>query len=750
VIVKISRHVFGSDQGYRTLGASDDLTSEEVADLESFAFGQTDNLDYLATLKSTPAYWSRQLSSGRRAITRVLAGPADDKGRQSLLFITVVVHTNDWLRSLNGEDAPLLGVHQVWSWKGEQRLPREEIRVSKPARVRPSPDQQQRILSLLGLIESLSDSENSSIVLEERDLTTDELAMVCALLPVWYRPRFSYAVRSLSESLPVQLNYLAPPASRGKSRRKIVRWTPSRGLVGAKYASGLSHFWTPGESPPWQFVENCKAFGKLLPTWEGVDNTAGTATPAIPVRPARAPRRSKLRIPPYLYWVVLVLMVLSATGFVVNRTVRTRRHAEATLTAAAEFLGAHADPALLPSSGSARQELIAQAELHASQVASLQDSSRADRQQAIGDQFKEWLAHAGVRAEEYGTLDELLAGFETFCEPLGLSRPGDVDRVPDDKVRAGVHGWNRRLAESAARAAEIGGPYPERIATALARIMQWQNNLQSLIQKCAESLAVLEQALQQRPPGQLTKKALAEWESYRAEMERIKQVLPPESVPTGQSEPVNIDTIGAAIVELRASLNRVEDLSAVWDQWATEMKAAFEKLATRGNKLFEAKSLYFEPTRPTDLDDPWKAATDCLDLFDKALDKWPDEEDVLAKRIAVRAWMGKASSLAMDYFQGEVDHAQQIWDTETSQPSGVGTNGVGNALPNPAPAINVLQRAMEYWLKNVDVIRGFDREMADRVHVRAASLMGELMSASDRYKKVIGGTPSPSPGAGTP
>lgn len=744
MIVKISRHVFGSHQGYRTLGASADLTAEEIAELESFAFGQTDDSAYLASLDREPAYWSRALSSGRRAVTRVLPGPVDDQGRQSLRFVTAIIHAADWLRALAGEDAPLLRVERVWAWTGEARIAREEITVSKPPRVRPTAEQRERILSLLALIETFSNADNVTIALAPREMTPDELAMVIALLPHWYRPRFSYAVRSLSEALPVQLNYLAPPASRGKSRRKIMQWTPARGLGGAKYASGLAHFWTPGEAPPWQFVENCKAFGRLMPTWETSDDARGTVIPAASDRPA-VQKRAMPAIPRYLYWALLLVLVLATTGFVVDRTVRSRRHAEEVLTAAAAFLEAHADPRQLPASVSERHKLIDQVEQYAAQVDRLTERSRAQRQQDIGGRLRSWREVAGARDEEHLALDKLLSGFEGFCEPLGLGSQPTLEEIPGSEVRAAIRDWARRLEAAQAQAEDLAGPYPQRLDAGLARIARWRSELAAVIRKCRESLAELEQALSVAPPGQLTNDILAEWTDRQTELQRIDALLPADLAAEDSPPPENMDSIGVALTELRSAYSRVDGRAAIWAAWVTETQAKFAKYHQLARALFEQHALDIEPVRPMGLADGWRAAADCLNFIAKAQDLWPDEPDATMMKGAAHAWMREASSLALAHFWSEVDHAQTIWDAERKQHPDAGSNGLASSPPNPTPAMNVLERAMAYWQENQEVARGTSPTTADQIHVRAARLQSELLSAKDRYEAAMKPAATPAP-----
>jgi len=730
MIVRLSRHVFGSDRGYRTLATGDDLTPDEIAELESFAFGQTTDQGYLESLVDTPAYWSRRLTSGRRAISRVLPGPTDEQGRQSLRFVTVLLHANDWLTALNGEDAPLLRVARIWSWSGQPQLKREEVSVAKPSQVKPTADQRQRILSLLGHIETMSDSTTSTIVVEPQDITVEELNMVVALLPLWYRPQFSYAVRSLSENLPVLVNYVAPAASRGKSRRKIVRWSPTSSLISAKYASGLAHFWPQGEPPPWEFVNNCKAFGRLMPTWDGTDSPAGTvaAPDAARKRPVRA--RRKLRIPGIVYWLIAILVILGATGFFVVQTVNARRHADAVLSAAEEFLATNEDPNELPASGSTRKDLIRSAESHADKVAALDVDSRADRQAAVATQLDLWLNSAGVRAQEYGSLDELLAGFDSFMKPLGLDEPGRLSQIPDAATRSAVQGWQKRLEEARSEADQIGPPYSERMNAALDRIARWETRITGLMERCESGLAVLLEKLSAEPPTELSNELLETWQQESDQLKMMASILPP--LGKNENDATEPDEFHEKLVDLRARLTRIQRLADRWQDEIEQLRQAFERYASRAFSLIEKHDLVFPPVRPDGLIEAWKAAQEADAALEEALYIWPDAKDVLSQQDTVSAWMNKASDLAFDYFDAEVTRAELIWEREKERVRRAAPSAVGTEFPNPVPAQEILQRALDYWNKNEDkygMIGFLDTEMANTVHQHAMTLRNELDTA---------------------
>lgn len=745
-MVKLSRHVFGSNQGYRTLAASDDLTPDELAELESFVFGQTNDAEYLMSLANNPAYWSRQLSSGRRAVTRVFLGPKDDQGRQSLCFVSAIVFAAEWISALNGEDAALIGVDKIWTWDGKTLLPRIEVQITKPTLVRPTVEQRGRILSLLGMIESMSDTPTTSIVLEERQLDSAEFAMVLALLPVWYRPQFSYGFRSLSEALPVQLNYLALCASRGKSRRKISRWTPNSGYATAKYAAGLAHFWSEGDAPPWEFVENCKAFGDLLPTWEGTDVPTGTIAPPEPtLKQKRRRQHRRVRIPKIAYWVIGMLLVVSATGFVTVRTIQSRRHADTTLAAAEAFLAEHFDSTQLPATGHERKKLIESAQSHADKVADLNDASRADRKTIVAAQLIGWLDAAGEQATKYSSLDEMLAGFSTFQKPLGLEQPGAMMRIPDAVSRLAVAGWKARFKNAETQAESLGEPYPARIAGAMDRFRQWNDRVKELLNQCQAGLAGIEKLLGSPLPTILSNDVMRFWNDVQSQFSNLDEILPDNQASNkDRSKATLIDEQLAELFEQR----RIVELSVEeWRDRINKIQSEIDQFIVRARNLISQYELEFDPVQANELEEPWKGAAQARGAIRQALELWPDFDESLVLLNKVSTWMDNAADLAIVHFTRAFEHADFIWREEKKHVFKItNSNGVSDQPPNPEPAIKAVKDALDYWDANSDSIRHFDGRMADNRRRQATLLYSVLQRAKSEYDAAIArNTPTPTP-----
>lgn len=83
-------HVFAHKDGrYQTVGASASVSAEERRVLEQFAFGQTNDPAYLASLDQTPGVMWRR--AGRRyALTRVRNGQPDSSSRATLRFESIL------------------------------------------------------------------------------------------------------------------------------------------------------------------------------------------------------------------------------------------------------------------------------------------------------------------------------------------------------------------------------------------------------------------------------------------------------------------------------------------------------------------------------------------------------------------------------------------------------------------------------------------------------------------------------------
>lgn len=224
--MRVERHVFGSVRGYATLARSAGLSEADCRTLESTSFGTPYDPAYRSSLQRSVAYLSRPLGGNRRAITRVLAGPPDDEGRPTLLFVTAVISAPEWDQTLQGDVRPLLRQADVWTWDHSPALAALELNGVAPTRLQLSGIGMQRVLGLVSLVE-LSWSSRRIIVVQENDYSFEELAAVERLLPRDARQSYSAAYRSLNPDLGVRLNCIAAGVPAGGSN-------PTRNLSGAK------------------------------------------------------------------------------------------------------------------------------------------------------------------------------------------------------------------------------------------------------------------------------------------------------------------------------------------------------------------------------------------------------------------------------------------------------------------------------------------------------------------------------------
>lgn len=107
-------HLFGSKDGYRTLG-SDGINSEEEEELSGLGFGQP-HPGYYKQLLSHPTALGRRLqATGRYAVTRCLPGPKDDAGRATLRLASLVFEQKAWITGVRGGLSSLLTNNSFWN-----------------------------------------------------------------------------------------------------------------------------------------------------------------------------------------------------------------------------------------------------------------------------------------------------------------------------------------------------------------------------------------------------------------------------------------------------------------------------------------------------------------------------------------------------------------------------------------------------------------------------------------------------------
>jgi hypothetical protein len=271
--VHIERHVFGSFRGYGTLARSPGLSSEDARFLEgsAYGFGQTDDRNYLKSLNSSPAFFTRPLRGGRRALTRVLEGERDDNGRPTLRMVTAVVAQAEWDDELRGDVGALLRQRKIWEWTPGTPLESVDLAIdsSKGQVARKSAE---RIVELISELERTLSDAAAAIVISENDFSSDEVCAVEMLMPKSVRPRFSSACRCLSTQIGVSLNCLATEASMQRLTYRHDPSAPSSPFGRFLWVNGLS----TGMLPVSEAI-GYRRFGTLDDR-----NAIGSAAPVLP------------------------------------------------------------------------------------------------------------------------------------------------------------------------------------------------------------------------------------------------------------------------------------------------------------------------------------------------------------------------------------------------------------------------------------------------------------------------------------
>ncbi len=115
---QVSTHLLGSTDGYTTQAHSPDLSAPEIRELEDLMHGQADDPAIRAGLGNRPTALLRRLqSSGRYAISRILAGPLDSTGRDTIVVCTIVLDPNAFARTAAGDMWSLLNAPNLWQEK---------------------------------------------------------------------------------------------------------------------------------------------------------------------------------------------------------------------------------------------------------------------------------------------------------------------------------------------------------------------------------------------------------------------------------------------------------------------------------------------------------------------------------------------------------------------------------------------------------------------------------------------------------
>ena len=207
--MKIQRHIFGSQKGYKTLAQTSSLDPRNLRRLESFAFGQTARADYLESLTANPAYICRALDENTFTLTRVLPGAPDDNGRATLLLVSAILDTHEWICTLGGDPVALLARDELWAWTGQQTLMPVFLSPPKPMQLTLDGTAAKQVAILLSVIERAIAS-GKRVVIPHSPAATDEIfRATMMLLPDQVKELVSSAYRALNPEMHVDLCWLA-------------------------------------------------------------------------------------------------------------------------------------------------------------------------------------------------------------------------------------------------------------------------------------------------------------------------------------------------------------------------------------------------------------------------------------------------------------------------------------------------------------------------------------------------------------
>ena len=307
----VERHVFGSVKGYQTLARSPGVSNEQCRSLEGFSFGQPRSADYLNSLAKSPAFLIRPLAGGRRALTRLVVGVPDDRGRATLLLVTAVLASQDWDAILRGDVSLLLRAKTLWQWDRDPHLAPIDLPVSPPKTVQINQASADKLLALLSLIELRFGRQHSTVV-RERDLTADEMRSLEMLIPPSVRFGVSLAYRSLNSRLGTTINCVADETPLDGS---VELHVPGQHQRYAFYARTLEEAGLTQGRVDTAFVASYSGFGKYRPQPPGTPPSASAASQPVIVVPAPKVGSRVALIAGWALAVIFALLVVYVVRF---------------------------------------------------------------------------------------------------------------------------------------------------------------------------------------------------------------------------------------------------------------------------------------------------------------------------------------------------------------------------------------------------------------------------------------------------
>jgi len=430
--IRISKHVYGSIKGYQTLAISSDVTAEEVKELESVSFGQTNDSVYLQSLNEKPAFLSKKMdSSGRWAITRVFCGPQDDYGRVTLLFITVIISQTDWLHTINSDLNIILSKPELWKWDGEHNIPDTYMEVSQKDLI-PDSKTVKNALSLLSVVEFSFNKSRPTIVVSESVFNNEDIRWLNMILPQKERENFSCAARALSDGLPFSLISLSEVGISGKTSNRTIRWDKATIAEEAPYTKYLSNIWVAGNRPPWDFIRSCKSFELDIktPIAKSVENKAkrpiiggNSEEQSVGMKKNHWKRVGIISIFSFLLFTLIALTTLKFLEY---------RERNRLLEEIDTFLNSHPDAMVPPENHTSIDTPINKAQSLLSKVESLRDTTSNEEIHARADKLYNWLNGAKQAKQIRTKFSDLVISYKNlvaFGLPISYPPPDDINKI---------------------------------------------------------------------------------------------------------------------------------------------------------------------------------------------------------------------------------------------------------------------------------------------------------------------------------
>jgi len=478
--IAISRHIFGSIRGYTTLAKSEDLSSEEIAKLETVSFGQTNESSYLSTLQTNPAFISRPLRSDKWAVTRVFQGELDDRNRITLLFISAVITIDDWLYSLKCDVNKLLDCPSLWQWNGEEKLSTFEMTI-KDSREAPSPEIRQKVLSLLSAVEKYALQKNTTIVVKASDFDAEAFRWLNRVLPVSSKRVFSCVSRSLNDGLPFTLISMAEEGTFGNSRRTTIKWTPASIVENCPYTASLRQFWQVGSEPPFKFINSCKS---LLVDME----TELEPAPRKRIVRKRHIARFNRKLAVLLFICAAVVSLVTVITILTKRSQLSEDKVSSLINKANLFLIQNSLHKGFSTDSAARVNTIEHGRGLKYRVEVLMDRTNAASLEPIKSDLLKWIDSAEDTRSKYDALESC---FKQFCE-----NPPDVPPIvyPNAKSISSIDGLKQDIINIADEIEYLAQNYKLRREEIEGLVNRWHEGLTEFLQKIKGKVEKLTQS----------------------------------------------------------------------------------------------------------------------------------------------------------------------------------------------------------------------------------------------------------------